>query len=50
MYTKKITFKKFVQGIWVEQSLRTTDDSTWHHLQMLNLRKDVKEIVVVDHA
>ena len=52
MYTKKIVFKKFVQSVgkWVDQSLRVTDDSVWHHLQLLQLRKDVKEVVVVDNA
>ena len=58
MYTKKITFKqylpKFDQGsespLWVEKELRTTNDAIWLHLNALELRKDVKEICVVDYV
>lgn len=48
MYTKKLTFKKLVYGIWVDQELRTTNDALWLHHNQLSLRNDVKEIVVVD--
>lgn len=48
MYTKKITFKKLVHGIWIEQSLRTTDDAIWLHLESLRLATNIKEVLVVD--
>jgi len=48
MYTKKITFKKLVHGIWVDQELRTTNDTIWFHFNQLSLRSDVKDIVIVD--
>jgi hypothetical protein len=48
MYTKQITFKKLVHGIWIDQSLKTTNDAIWLHHNQLSLRTDVKEIIVVD--
>lgn len=50
MYTKLIKFEKFVRGIWVEQSLRTTDDAIWLHLETFRIATDIKNVVVVDNV
>lgn len=48
MYTKKIVFLKLLHDRWIEQSLRTTDDAVWWHLEQFRLRTDVKDVKVVD--
>jgi hypothetical protein len=49
-YSKVITFEQYLpeHDIWVRQTLRTTSDAIWLHLQRLNMKKDVKQIVVKD--
>lgn len=50
MYTKAIKFEQYVKSVdmWLEQTLRTTNDAIWLHLQALNLNKNVRKIVVID--
>lgn len=49
-YSKVITFEQYLpqHDIWVKQTLRTTNDAIWLHLQRLNLSEDIKQIVVKD--
>jgi len=46
MYTKQITFEQYVKGLWIKQTLRTTDDAIWLHLERFRLRDDVRDVRV----
>lgn len=49
MYTKAINYEKYVAGLgWMPHQLKTTNDAIWLHLQQMELRTDVRKIVVVD--
>lgn len=47
-YTKQIKFEKYLYETWIPQVLSTTNDAVWIHLQQLQIRKDVRNVVVVD--
>lgn len=49
MYNKIIKFQKLVMGTWIDQTLRTTDDAIWHHITKMQLKHDIRSIVVVDY-
>ena len=49
MYTKAINYEKYVAGLgWMPHQLKTTNDAIWLHLQRMNLRSDVRGVVVSD--
>jgi len=50
MYTKQLVYKEFIKslGMWVEKTLKVTDDSLWFHHNKLSIRNSVKEILVQD--
>lgn len=48
MYTKIIRFERFLPqySAWIEQSLRTTDDAVWLHLESFKLDSNIRKVVV----
>lgn len=49
MYTKIIKFERFLPqyAAWIEQSLRTTDDAVWLHLESYRLDSNIRNVVVM---